>query len=208
MFNMYDDIGIKTQVSNPYNVKKLEAIAPTHNRVTDKKEQESKNKQSFADHLNNEAKNTYKKMANIHVEEEILHVSQLMHSEIITIQEDQSIYECWQLMEESDLKQIPVIGIDGKIKGLATMKNMLNSLVENRNNSEYIMQTQIIKITKKDIMTAEPISDIRRVAKVMIKYHLNTIPIVDSEQDKVVGIISRADILKAVATNPHYQLWA
>ena len=42
----------------------------------------------------------------------------------------------------------------------------------------------------------------------MVKYHLNTIPVVDPLNGNVLGIVSRADILRAVATNPHYQLWA
>jgi hypothetical protein len=35
--------------------------------------------------LNKEATTAYKKMANIHFEEEILHAYQLMHKEVITI---------------------------------------------------------------------------------------------------------------------------
>ncbi len=207
MFNMYDDAGIKTQITNPYQVKKLEPIAKVKNKVTQEKEdEESKSKQHNA--FSNEAKNSYKQMANIHIEENILHAFQLMHSEFVTLRDTDSIYTCWQTMEKSDLKQIPVVGLNGKIKGLATMKNLSKSLIENLDNPQFIHQTEVDTIIIHDIMTAEPISDIRRVAKVMVKYHLNTIPIVSSDDDEVVGIISRADILKAFSSNPHFQLWA
>ena len=207
MFNMYDDAGVKTAINQPYEVKKLEPASAIHNRVNEKKEQDNP-QQTFDEHLSDEAKNVYKKMANIHVEEQILHAYQIMSSNVITVKDSDSIHSCWQLMEEHDLKQIPVLGATGKIKGLATMKNIVSALIDNIYNPEYIQETVVDKITRHNIMTAEPISDIRRIAKVMVKYHLNSIPIVSSENDEVVGIVSRADILRAVSTDPHYQLWA
>jgi len=206
MFNMYDDTGIKTQITNPYQVKKLEPISQIKNKVTKRKEEEQS--QSGQPQFSNEATNTYKQMANIHIEENILHVYQLMHSEFVTLLDTDNLYMCWQAMEKSDLKQIPVVGHNGKIKGLATMKNLLKTLMNNLDNPDFIHQTMVDTIIIHNIMTAEPISDIRRVAKVMVKYHLNTIPIVSSDDDELLGIISRADILKAVSSTPHFQLWA
>ena len=208
MFNMYDDAGIKIPMRHPYETQKIQPSSPIHNRVNEKKEQDSNNQGSFDDHLSEDAKIAYKKMANIHVEEKVLHAYQIMSSTVVTVKDTDSIYSCWQLMEEHDLKQILVLASSGKIKGLATMKNIAISLIDNLHNPDYIHETVVDKITRHNIMTAEPVSDIRRVAKVMVKYHLNSIPIVNSEKDEVVGIISRADILRAVSTDCHYQLWA
>jgi CBS domain-containing protein len=58
-----------------------------------------------------------------------------------------------------------------------------------------------------EIITAEPISDIRRVAKVMIDFKLDAIPIVD-EESILLGIVSKTDILKAVSFLPKLQLWS
>ncbi|MCK5110400.1 MAG: CBS domain-containing protein [Arcobacteraceae bacterium] len=210
MFNMYDDVGIKTKIPDPYKVKKLDMSSPIENRVSEKKEQEQEQNEQLSQHTNmsNEAKNAYKKMANIHVDEEILHAYQLMSSKVVTVKSTDNIYNCWLKMEENDLKQIPVVGLTGKLTGLATMRNIVKSMIEHKEDSQYINNATVDSIAIHDIMTAEPISDIRRVAKVMIKYHLNNIPIVDGQSDRIVGILSRADILRAVSTNPHYQLWA
>ncbi len=214
MFNMYDDVGVKTQIPDPYRVKKLEMSSPIQNRVSDKKEQWQEQKQeqygqsSQHTNMSDEAKNAYKKMANIHVDEEILHAYQLMSSKVVTVKSSDSIYTCWLKMEENDLKQILILGLNGKLTGLATMRNIVKSMIEHKKDSEYINNATIDTIALHDIITAEPISDIRRVANVMVKYHLNNIPIVDGQIDKIVGILSRADILRAVSTDPHYQLWA
>ena len=208
MFNMYDDAGIKTQIINPYQVKKLEPISKLTNKATEKTNSDEQNTSAKHPSFGSEAKNAYKKMADMHIEEKILHVYQLMHTDFVTLKETDTIDQCWQLMEENDVKQIPVIGFSGKIKGLVTMKNLTKALIDNLNNPRFIYETAVDNITIHDIMTAEPISDIRRVTKVMMQYHLNTIPIVDTKTDEIVGVISRADILKAVATNIHLQLWA
>ena len=159
MFNMYDDVGVKTVVQNPYKLKELEAIAPTHNRVTEEKNRQQEQSSEYK--MSEEAKKVYKNMANLHVEEEILHVSQLMHSEVVTVRETETIHECWLKMEEHNLKQIPIVKVNGNIKGLATMTNIAKSLIEHRDNPDYIDHTSINSIAIKDVMTVEPVTDVR-----------------------------------------------
>ena len=208
MFNMYDDEGVKVPIVQPYEVKQLSPSAMiTNDRAVRQKEESQREHYKFNhEDIPQDAIDEYKKMAKLHVEEPIYHVYQLMSKEVISVIESESIYNCWKIMDEHDLKQIPVIGLNGKLKGLATMTNITKAIIENIDDTHYINHTPIGEITVTGIMTAEPISDIRRVAQVMVQYHLNTIPIVDGETDNIVGILSRADILKAVASNPHYQL--
>ena len=210
MFNMYDDQGVKLPIEDPYKVKALDPTNPINKYANKQKEKDNNEFEDFLDKDNfpNEAKDAYKKMANIHVEEDIYHASQLMSFPVITVQDNETIHECWLKMQEYDLKQIPIMGEHGKLKGLATMKNIAKSMIEHSHNTNYAFETKVNDIILRDIMTAEPITDIRRVAKVMVQYHLNCIPIISGNSDKLVGIVSRADILRAVSSNPHIQLWA
>ena len=57
------------------------------------------------------------------------------------------------------------------------------------------------------MITAEPTTDIRKVAKVMIDFKLGAIPIVD-EDGILRGIVSKTDIIKAVSHIPRLQLWS
>ena len=206
MFNMYDDEGIKIQVNNPYELKRLEPVGKVTNKINDKY-QEAQQKASYQ-HINQEAKIAYKKMANIHIEEQIFHAYEIMNPDIIMAIYDKTIYECWLLMEQNDLKQLAVVDLVGKIKGVVSMKNIAKAIIDNIQDSDYMKKTAVKEIVTYNVITAEPISDIRRIAKVMIKYHLNSIPIVDTKSDKIVGVVSRADILKTISTIPHFQFWA
>jgi len=57
------------------------------------------------------------------------------------------------------------------------------------------------------VITADPISDIRRVARLMQEYHLHGVPIVD-QQDILLGIVSQSDILRAVTNEPPLNMWS
>jgi CBS domain-containing protein len=49
-------------------------------------------------------------------------------------------------------------------------------------------------------------TDIRRVARVLLDTELPGLPVVD-DVGKVIGFVSRADILRAVATDPPLDVW-
>ncbi|MFT4929791.1 MAG: acetoin utilization protein AcuB [Phenylobacterium sp.] len=56
------------------------------------------------------------------------------------------------------------------------------------------------------VYATEPVTDIRRIAGLMIEKALHTMPIIENG-GKIVGIISRTDIIKAVMTEPPLSLW-
>jgi CBS domain-containing protein len=87
-------------------------------------------------------------------------------------------------------------------------KNMiLNLLVEDIENAKHTLDKKLEDLSLPDLITADPISDIRRVAKVMIDFKLDAIPIVD-ETNILVGIVSKTDIIKAISHLPRLQLWS
>jgi len=41
----------------------------------------------------------------------------------------------------------------------------------------------------------------------MLEYHLHSVPIAD-DQDKLIGIVARSDILRAVMNDPPLTMWS
>ena len=58
-----------------------------------------------------------------------------------------------------------------------------------------------------EVITTDPLSDIRRVTKVMVDFKIDAIPVVD-ENDIVLGMVSKTDIIRAVSKIPNFQFWA
>jgi len=56
------------------------------------------------------------------------------------------------------------------------------------------------------VVAAAAITDIRRIAAVMLDHGVDGTPITD-EGGRLVGFVSRSDILRAVITDPPLSLW-
>jgi len=208
MFAMYDDDGLnfRSTIDHLYNVHEITASHRIHNDIKE-------NKQNFKDSLykgkiDQEAKNKYKQMANLDTRTEIFHVEQVMSNKTMIVNDSQTIQECYDIMQESKVQQL-LVRSDNKnhLKGMITQLEILNFMMSDLNSATILTQKHIYDISTKNIITTDPISDIRRVSKVMIDFNLNAIPVVN-EEEIILGVVSRHDIVKAVSSIPHLQIWA
>ncbi len=211
MFAVYNTNGLsfRSTSDNLYNLKKIDNLSATQNQIAEGKAQSFSVPQEniYQGPITQEAKEAYKKMAHIDTREPIYEVSQLMHKKIITVFEDATIQECYDLMHEHKIKQIPVITQSQSIMGMITQEIILDALINDLNYVNHTAQKSVINVIGDDVITSDPISDIRRIAKVMVDFNLNAMPVV-SQEDKILGIVSRTDIIKAVATIPPLRMWA
>ena len=86
-------------------------------------------------------------------------------------------------------------------------KIILTLLMNHLDDTQAILKRKIDDVYLPEVLTADPDSDVRDVVKVMLELKLDAIPIVD-DSDVLMGIISKTDILKAVANLPKLQLWS
>ncbi len=209
MFAMYDDDGLnfRSTIDHLYNLQEVTASQPIKNNT------DGKNKQPFEDKLyqgkiTQEAKDKYKQITNLDTKVEIFHVEDVMSHRVLTVNDSKTVIECYELMEEHNLQQLPVIADSAlHLKGMITKPDILRYLVDDIEYANKNIHRHISDITTKKIITTDPISDIRRVAKVMIDFGINAIPVVDGD-DILVGMVTRHDIVKAVSNIPHMQIWA
>jgi len=206
MFAIYNEgkLSSRGPVETLYNVKKINHINEIHNNKERQFDDFMSSEQSS---LNKIAINTYKKNTNQSNLETIYHVAQIMNKEVLYVQGETSVQETYDILNTKNIRQLPIITRAGIIKGMITQKNILNLIIDDLQNAQHSMQKILDNLNLPEVITADPLADIRRVAKVMVDFNLNAIPIVD-ENDILVGIASRTDILKAVASIPPLQLWA
>ena len=210
MFAMYDDDGLnfRNTIDHLYNLQK---VSPS-NKINDNRE-DKENNQNFDDNfsqtkITKKATDIYKQVTNLDTSQEIFHVNQLMSIKVTTVKDDITIRECYELMQENSIQQLPIIShSSSKLKGIITIHDLVRFIFNNIEDAYFNSNKSISEISTKQIITTEPISDIRRVAQVMIDFNLNAMPVVEND-DTLVGMISRNDIVKAIATIPHMQIWA
>lgn len=211
MFSIYNkgSVGFRSTADNLYNLKNVEEIAEVRLKPDegfiqdfskDNREQEEKR-------ANEDAINKYRKMSNIDTSEPVYHVYDIMTRDCIYIDIKSTIQDAYDSLTEYKVGQMPIVSFGKKIIGMINKKMILNLLVEDIENGKHTLNKKLEELSLPDLITADPISDIRRVAKVMIDFKLDAIPIVD-ENDILLGIISKTDIIKAISNLPRLQLWS
>lgn len=205
MFAIYNNgtVGFRSTSDNLYNLKNVE-----ESQAIEFKPQEGFI-EDFTKHnkQNENALNSYKKMANIDTSDIVFHVKDIMTKDCIYIDIQSTINDAYISLNKLDIDQIPVVSFGKKIIGMISKKMILDLLMDDIENSKYILNKKIDDIKLLEIITADPISDIRRVAKVMVDFKLDAIAIVE-ENDILVGIVSKTDIIKAISHLPSLQLWS
>lgn len=138
-------------------------------------------------------------------------VREIMTEKVVTVKGDTEIKEAARLLSENRISGMPVIDNNGRVIGLVTeadilasagikrehrfmhiLKHLFGEPVPSGRKGEYV----------KDIMTSPVITtsadaEIREVAKILDEKRIKRLPVVDKE-GRLIGIISRADIIKAI----------
>lgn len=143
---------------------------------------------------------------------------QIMNRDVVTVKKGASVEEALKLMTKHHVSGLPVVDADGYIVGIITesdllLKDQAPVLDKPRpiKGHQPVPEEVLEKAYKKaraelveDAMTKDVIafsedSLVADIARVMVELGINRVPIIRDR--KVVGIISRMDIIKAMAAS-------
>ncbi len=122
----------------------------------------------------------------------MLKAKDLMTKNVITIKKDISILELAKILYEHKISGVPVVDNQSKVVGVVTEKDILNVIF-----SGNIQNTNVGDIMTKNVIKFSPDTDIDKVALAISEHNIRRVIIVDKD-DKVVGIVSRRDIIKMI----------
>lgn len=126
--------------------------------------------------------------------------SQIMSHPVHTIGPGATVVRTWQRMQTLGIHYIVVVGDkDQRPLGVISDRDLLRHGIESFEPIEELYSRKLI--------AARPDTDVRRVAVTFIEREISCMPIV-SEEDKVVGIICRTDLMRLLITGPNMQRWA
>lgn len=171
---------------------------PERNNVTAK---------SPDDVVSSKAQQAYKEMLHLNQREPIVHAYQLMSSPVSTISMDMDILDARQIFQKLKFQQMPVVDTMQRLVGILSVQDLLQLIIIDGERLVYMRGKRVSDAISSGVITADPVSDIRRVARLMHEFKLNGVPIVD-QQDTLLGIVSRSDILRAVTNDPPLNMWS
>jgi len=141
----------------------------------------------------------------------------IMTRDVITVGPDDDVEKAARLLLEHHISGLPVVDEAGKLVGIVSEADLVLQekgvrgprytvfmggvlYLENPRRFEEEFKRAVARrigdLMSKKVYTAAPDDPVAKVAAIMADRRVNRVPVVDAEQ-KVVGIISRQDVIRA-----------
>lgn len=112
--------------------------------------------------------------------------------DIITIQPDKLIREAIGILAEYNIGVLVVVDDAGDLVGILSERDVVRQAVKN----EALFDLPVADVMTAEVVTGVPQDDIAQVMHTMTERRFRHLPILD-EQDKLIGIVSMGDVMKA-----------
>ena len=142
----------------------------------------------------------------------------IMTKDVITVKKETSIGELSELLVKNKISGVPVVDDGGHIAGIVTEADIivkdtelhfpryfklldgiiyLESLNKFKLNLKKHLAIKVEDIMTVKVKTIKPDTPVKEIADLMLSMKINRLPVVDND-NKVVGIVTRADIVKSM----------
>ena len=138
----------------------------------------------------------------------IYHAYQVMTRHVLTLPATTRVDAAWAALVGRGVGQAPVVNAQRQIVGLVSRTHLLHVLNEEDGRLRDVLNRTVADVMDTPVVTADPVTDVRRLALVLLQYDQAAVPVVDDQTHVLVGIVSRTDVLRCVVTDPPLTLWA
>jgi len=124
----------------------------------------------------------------------IILVRDIMRRNVKTVRTDDSVHAAVQKMNKFQIGSV-IVTNNGRAVGIITERNILERIVEPRLDPGTVWAKDIMSAP---LITVDPNDAVEEAAKIMAQKRIKKLPVV--EGDKIVGVISTSDIVRANPT--------
>ena len=147
----------------------------------------------------------------------MLKVKDIMNKDVITVNPESSVEETAKILSNNDISGLPVVE-DGKLVGIVSESDLiikdknlhfpdyinvlggiiyLESYKKFKEEFKKFIAVKVKDLMSEDVITITPDATIKEAATIMSEKEVNRLPVVEDE--KLIGIVTREDILKNLA---------
>lgn len=130
-------------------------------------------------------------------------VEEVMSRKMLTTNPSTTIFEAVKTMTAQGFRRLPIVS-DKELAGIVTVMDVLRYFGSKQvfehlraGTITQVLQTPIMEIATKNVITVEPRMDVGVAAKLMRENNIGALPVV--EDGKLVGIITERDFFKVIA---------
>lgn len=144
-------------------------------------------------------------------------VKDFMIKDVISVRPDVTIKGVMKTFVDKKIGGLPIVNDEGILKGIITDGDILRAIkpidrhiqdyfnlityIEEQNMESRLSELAelpILRIAKtRGIVTVSPEDDMKQVVVILAKHHFKKLPVID-KGNKVVGVISRGDVIRNI----------
>lgn len=163
-----------------------------------------------ASSLESEAVAAYRKTAQLERQiGPILHARQIMTYPVLSAFSTDSVQSAWNILETKGIRHLPILSksADARIfiAGIISEKDFYRDTAIPANPGER-EKLPIGAVMRTPVLIADPLTDIRRIARLMFERHIGCVPVA-GEDGSLQGMVTRSDILRALINHPSFSIW-
>ncbi|MCP5279167.1 MAG: CBS domain-containing protein [Thiobacillus sp.] len=138
--------------------------------------------------------------------ESVRHAYQVMSRSVLTMRTEDTVEAAWRQLMARGVRQAPVLEPARGVVGLVSERELLTVIDLEDKTPTGGLARPVREVMVSPVICADPVTDIRRIARVLLDSDLSALPVVD-ESGRLAGIVSRGDILRATLADPPLSLW-
>ena len=138
----------------------------------------------------------------------------IMTKKVVTVGKDTTLTELAKLLMKNKISGVPVIDEEKRLVGIVSEADIiveksslpfplsfsfafLDKCESYTKNTKDFLNIRVEEIMSADVKTAREDMTVSKVVNIMINNNINRLPVINSD-NKLVGIITRADIMKSM----------
>lgn len=131
----------------------------------------------------------------------------LMTVPVVTLPSDSTLVEAWTVMTRRSFRHLPITSVHGALVGMVSERDLIRHAPELvTTGTTQSASRKLAEIMSSRVFSATPTTDIRDIARVMMEERVGALPILDQER-RPIGIVSKQDLLRGLATHAPLELW-
>ena len=115
----------------------------------------------------------------------------IMTMNVVTVKKNMVLTEAIALLLRCHISALPVVDDEDKMVGIVSEIDLVNLAFDGN-----AADTTVEEVMVTDIISFAPNTELADLVQTFSKRHLRRVPIIDKDKGKVVGIVSRRDILR------------
>lgn len=144
-----------------------------------------------------------------------MRASDIMVKDVITVDPDASIQDVAEILVSKRISGVPVVDAGGKLVGIVSEGDLLRRAEAGTEHSrswwlkllmgreslaaEFVKEhaRRVRDVMTRDVVAVSPDTPVTDIAALLEKNHIKRVPVI--ENDRLVGIVSRANLVQALA---------